>query len=275
MKAYITFHPKDRKTIRPCITGLHQYCQISDIVVIAPKEAQTIVKKLPVVFIDENKVVNGAHSNSVNHPRWGWYFQQILKLGIAWIEQSSYYLVVDADTVFLNPVSFFNTDGRPYYTQAWEFHEPYFEVFEHLLGFRPLRENSFIAHHMIFRTDYVREMCLAFKPLNPWWKNIAKLVKPQPPWNSNSQFSEYETYGHYIKTCHPEEMIIRQLRWRNSHELPSRRELDRLARDLDFCSFQDYLRDEHRLSRPWRLKLQRIKQTLLSLILRFLQYHHA
>lgn len=262
MVAYIPYHRKDRQTLQAVVRGVRDFGGTDDVVVVTASENRRDLYRAGARFLDEDKVIEGVDSGTLCHPRWGWYFQQLLKLGIAFRDAPEHYLVVDADTVFLNPVPFMTSEGRPYYTRASEFHPPYFWAFERLLGFSASREYSFVAHHMVFRSQYVREMCERFRPETPWWRNVVSLVQPQPPWNSLSQFSEYETYGYYLKACHPDELTLRDLRWRNSDRLPTGRLLTRLRRDLDYCSFQAYLREERRLSRPWRVWLSRLRRRL-------------
>ncbi len=265
MNAYITLHKKDAAVLPYCIQGLQACPEISHIAVLAGQDLAASCLGLGVRFLDEDDIVPGVRHDLFASPRWGWYFQQILKLGIAWIEEEVHYLVVDADTVFLHPVRFLSPDGIPLYTPAWEYHAPYFMSFARLLGFTPQRKASFIAHHMVFQCDLVREMCAAFRPHPVWWQNVVDCLEPSPPDYSKSQFSEYETYGHYVQTIHPGVLSQRTLRWRNVGEMPSRRRLERLARDYDFISFQEYLRVEQQLSRPWRVFLTNIKRRALQI----------
>jgi hypothetical protein len=232
--------------------------------VVASKGLAKACKKFGVLFLDENTVVDGVHNELIDHQRWGWYFQQILKLGIAWREDNSHYLVVDADTVFLRPLRFMSSHGRSFYDVSNEYHPPYFETFERLLGFAPIREHSFITHHMVFRCDKVRQMCSAFRPDPVWWKNIVDCLAPGLQNKSRSQFSEYETYGHWMQVVSPEDMAKRDLRWRNVADHPSARRIARYAREYDFVSFQEYLREERRLSQPWRVYLSGLKRKILD-----------
>jgi len=265
VKAYVPLHRKDLPVLPAVLQGLRANTGVKDVVVMAAKSLWPRVRRLGVSFVDEDQVVDGVRHDSVSHPRWGWYFQQIIKLGVAWMETEDYYLCLDADMVFLNPVEFFAPDGAPLLTEAWEMNPAYFDTFHRLLGFEADRQCSFIAHHMVFDGRRVREMCMAFRPHTPWWANIVDCVQPRPPWNSGSQFSEFETYGHYLKAVHPEEARTRRLRWRNVDVLPSRRVIRRLQKDYDMCGFQAYLREERRLSRPWRVWLARVKRAALRL----------
>ena len=74
----------------------------------------------------------------------GWYFQQLLKFAFAkskWAKE--YYLTWDADTIPLNPLSFFN-GNQPLFTKKIEYHEPYFITLNRILGVGKLVDFSFI-----------------------------------------------------------------------------------------------------------------------------------
>jgi hypothetical protein len=241
--AVIPFHSKDSNTINWCVQGIKNHLNVARILVVCNQESRSLVENTGAIFFDENKVIEGLTAESYPHKRWGWYYQQILKLGMAdWVE-TDHYLIVDADTVFLRNVPLISHSGKPLYATGKEFHKPYLDVFERLLGFRAKREFSFTVHHMIYNAHIVREMRERF-PEKPWYLKIIKYVEPQAPWFSGAQFSEYETYGHYIKALHPNEANIRPLRWTNiGGMLPTETILRKLARYFDFCSFHAYSRE--------------------------------
>jgi Family of unknown function (DUF6492) len=243
----IPFHSKDSHIFNWCIQGIKDHLDVARIVVVCNHENRLQVENAGAIFFDEDKVVEGLTARSFPQERWGWYFQQILKLGMAdWVE-TDHYLVVDADTVFLRDVSLFNHDGRPLYATGTEYHKPYFDIFERLLGFSANREYSFTVHHMVYNKHIVRAMRERF-PEKPWHLSIVRYIEPQAPWFSESQFNEQDTYGHYVKTLYPDQIYLRPLRWTNINARPTDYLLRRLAKKYDFCSFHEYLRrNENRL----------------------------
>lgn len=261
----IPFHQKDSKTITWCVQGIKNHLDVGRILVVCSKECRPLVESAGAIFFDENKVIEGLTVRSFPHKRWSWYFQQILKLGMAdWVE-TDYYLVVDADTVFLKKVNLFNGAGTPSYTTGNEYHKPYFDVFERLLGFHANREYSFTAHHMMYNKNIVREMREKF-PDKPWYINIVKYVEPQSPWFSNAQFNEQDTYGHYMKARHPGEFNIRPLKWTNVSLEPSQVLFSRLSKYYDYCSLHAYMRkNRFFLRRLWlrtKFELKMIKKEI-------------
>ncbi len=119
-----------------------------------------------VVLIDENEMIPGvtfAALKVIPLARFsqgpGWYFQQLLKFQFAFHKpEDDHYLIWDADTVPLRPLEFFDTQGRMLLTKAAEFHPPYFQTYENLLGRPAQREFSFIAQHMLVQKSVLREL---------------------------------------------------------------------------------------------------------------------
>ncbi len=142
----------------------------------------------------------------------GWYFQQFLKWGFAGTcDPSEGYLIWDADTILLRPLEFKDNDGRTLLTTSSEYHEPYFETYEALLGHRPHERISFISQHQWIEVNILRQLLDDISGMNGrnWpWEIMAKLRG-----DGTNLFSEYETYGHYCLTRHPEACALRQLPW--------------------------------------------------------------
>jgi hypothetical protein len=196
---------------------------------------------VPGVRLDELRRLPAPH-----FPRAaGWYFQQLLKLQFAFIEpDDDYYLIWDADTVPLRSMTFFDADGRMLLTRATEFHAPYFETYRRLLGEEPHREFSLIAQHMLVQKSLAREMLgrieLHVRGDGNWaWK----IMRSLPPTGDNL-FSEYETYGHYVKNHHPDRVQFVDRSWRREfcqntgQAVPSGKDLAALARQYDYVAFE-------------------------------------
>lgn len=252
----VPFHSKDRDLLPWCIRGIRDHLDVARILVVANRESRQEIERMGAVFVDEDSVVEGLTASFLPSRRWGWYFQQILKLGMADKVNTDYYLVVDADTLFTREVALFNNDSKPLYAIGSEFHKQYFDVIEQLLGFRANRECSFITNHMVFNQRIVKEMRSSFRGTGPWYMCIVKYVEPQAPLYSEAQFSEYETYGHYIKAVHPDELNVRPLRWRTADCLPTKGLLKKLASLYDFCTFHESRRKPDGVLRRFRSRLR-------------------
>ncbi|HTA16696.1 MAG TPA: DUF6492 family protein [bacterium] len=176
----------------------------------------------------------------------GWYFQQFLKLQFAFFEQEDdHYLIWDADTVPLRPMEFFNASGRMLLTTAEEFHAPYFSTYERILGAEPNRAFSFIAQHMLVQKSVAREMLAAIGAHVPGEDTWAwKIVRSLPEGQELNLFSEYETYGHYVKNRYPGRVECVRRPWTRGvlspfgQALPSEKALEKLGKSYDYAAFE-------------------------------------
>ncbi|HWQ45398.1 MAG TPA: hypothetical protein VN376_00945, partial [Longilinea sp.] len=101
----------------------------------------------------------------------------------------------------------------------------------------------FIAHHMVFSRKLVLEMLAQIDDDGKWYKKIIKAVQIDDSYENRSSFSEYETYGHYVKATHPEEINLRTLKWANVQFEPSIYTISRLASVFDYSCFHSYQLD--------------------------------
>ena len=173
----------------------------------------------------------------------GWYFQQFLKLSFSDVSNNDeHFLIWDADTVLLKPLHFFDSKGIPIYTRASEYHRPYFETFQALFDMDPEREFSFIAQHQVINKKYLADMLGEIESRNggkPWPWAIMENLKGA----GTNLFSEYETYGHYVKRNYPNSLVFRNLQWTRTGggamSLPPWQPVLRaLARNHDFAAFE-------------------------------------
>jgi hypothetical protein len=190
----------------------------------------------------------------------GWYFQQLLKLQFSFVDLADdYYLIWDADTVPLRPMRFFDDSGRMLLTKAKEHHTPYFETYRRLLGEDPGREFSFIAQHILVQKSVAREMMARIEAHVPGDGNWAwKIMRSLPPQGVNL-FSEYETYGHYVKNHYPDRVRFIERTWQRAMPglggcpIPTEAELQVASRSQDFAAYE-------RASPVWRRWARRLRE---------------
>jgi hypothetical protein len=215
------------------------------------------------VMIDEDKAIEGMTLEQLRRfpetgfPQGaGWYFQQFLKLSFAFTEtESDYYLIWDADTIPLRPLEFFDGQDRMLFTKSTEHHLPYFETYKNLFGQDPHYEFSFISQHAIVRKSLLREMVQAIEKHIPgdeiWpWKIMRHLGGNRP-----NRFSEYETWGSYVKNFHPGAAVYRDLPWsREGNRLlparPSAADLKKLGDAYAFVAFESAHKGLRRFLKP-------------------------
>jgi hypothetical protein len=203
-----------------------------------------------IIFKDDSLIVNGCitieesifpfsmdtvacHHGKLS--RNGWYLQQLIKLyaGISIPGILERYLVVDADTFFLKPTLFIEND-KCLYNYGMEYHLPYFTHMTRLNSqFTKQDRKSGICHHMMFETKFVREMMNMVESVHHdvFYNVFLKQVTDY----ANSGASEYELYFNYISQFHPNEIIIRTLKWKNTNMLDTHD-------DYDYVSYHWYMR---------------------------------
>jgi hypothetical protein len=171
----------------------------------------------------------------------GWYYQQFLKMHYSFVNPSEeYYLIWDSDTIPLRKMKLFTEDGKIIMTKADEFHKPYFETYYNLLGQQAQREFSMIAQHMMVNKSRMREMISQFADPNyPWPLTVLDKLTI----SGKNRFSEYETFGHYMKIKYPGEVIFVNRPWLRISEpggaaIPSNEKLLSLSENYDFVAFE-------------------------------------
>lgn len=207
-----------------------------------------------VIVLDENTLLDGLTFSSVASrlekfgykSKTGWYFQQFLKYAFALSPYASeYYLTWDSDTIPLRNIPFFS-NGKPLFTMKKEYNPSYFTTIKSLFNVDKLTDFSFIAEHMVFKTEIVKEMLSFIMSTNmegdTWMDkilNAGDYTMEYPP------FSEFETYGTYCYLKHPNFYDTRTLStlrcagYMRGRQIPEKM-LNELALDLDTASFEVY-----------------------------------
>ena len=206
------------KYIRKCMP------EAAHIYLITSKKNFKLLKKVKdedYSILDENELIDGltfqqtARCLSEAHitMRTGWYFQQFLKYGFSLSKYAKkYYLSWDADTLPLAHIDFFNEDNKPMFTMKTEYNPNYFKTIKKLLGIDKQTKGSFIAEHMLFSTDIVRELIEKISKSNVDGENwMQKIINACDASDPMPGFSEFETYGSYVLATHPDSYAMRHL----------------------------------------------------------------
>ncbi len=245
------------------------------IYVITQKENFPFFERLqasyPVVTVDENGLIPEVNLPSIaryientgqNPARAGWYFQQFLKMSACFLPNiTDHYLIWDADTIMLQPIQFLNEKHQILIKPSSEYHQPYFETYEKLLGKTRNVDFSFISEHFFIKSAYMKELIAAIEEHSSlkshWVWNIMNAVQPEHL--SGAGFSEYETYGNFVNTIHPETFVLRPLKTirygaRRFGPIPNRYDLYRLSLSYSYASFESW-DTEGRPLKIWAEKL--------------------
>lgn len=221
----------DLQTLLKNIPYLKENLPCKKIVVIGKEDLYDDIKNDPYLnFVNEDKLVEGLTFEKVknikktisnNGGRAGWYFQQFLKMAYANVCQDEYYLIWDADTIPIKPLSFFDANGIPYmdYRNYEPKDECYTETQLNLLPNQLLykkEHKSFIAEHMLINVKIMRELIDKLTNENSngkstFFENIMYSI-PRSKINL-SGFSEFECYAAYVLNTHNDSYKLRF--WRN------------------------------------------------------------
>lgn len=155
---------------------------------------------LPIVISDVKKIgyIVGPWD------RTGWIFQQLLKLNCDAISSQNNIYVLDADTILVSPQKF-EINGKSILLVSDEYHPPYFETFKKVMGFKASAPFSFVSHQMLFNAKRLKELRQTIEKNHPkkaWYQVILDNLDL----SEGSSFSEYETYGNWMKKIHPDEI---------------------------------------------------------------------
>ena len=126
-----------------------------------------------------------------------WYKQQILKLMlIDSSNQDEIVLIWDGDTIPLKPLNFLKNNTLGYYISN-EFHTPYHNAIEYLLGLKNPQSYSFVAQCFIARVYWIKLMIKSIESRHKcsYIDSIIKIANASKLQN----FSEYETMAAFIQ----------------------------------------------------------------------------
>ncbi len=142
--------------------------------------------------------------------RWGWYYQQLLKLYIFRIDViiNEYVLILDSDILLLKNLLLFENNIPLLFkrnTMDKKMHKPYYEFLKLIYpNINYDINDSGICHFMLFKKDQIEMLLneIEKKYDKPAWQALLDaVIKYIDVFGySDSIMSEYELYYHYIKS---------------------------------------------------------------------------
>ncbi len=262
---------KDLKTLELCISGIRENCaNVRRIIVVSQKQltdsAEWFDESLyPFTKREvETQLLEGANLRGKAlwdaRARVGWYYQKLLKLYASFVipDISSNVLVLDSDTIFLNPVQFLDSNAAGLYNPSAYVNPNYFVHAEKFLpSLAPMHARaSGICYHMLFQRALLEDLFTHVESSHgqPLWQVFCHHI--DSPHLAFSGASEYELYFHFAfsKTS---QIRLRYLRWANDNSLDNLETFK--AKGYHFVSCHSYLRGEqeefvHEERNPYRDK---------------------
>lgn len=244
--------------LRDSIPYLKRNLSPKNIVIISSTDSQEFIEELnfeSVIFLDEDKIYPGMTIERIKkiikdrtgfEKRAGWYFQQFLKMAYSKICPDNEYLIWDADTIPLNPISF-KEDGRLKFTMEWRYGKDYFITLKKLLGYTKNTKESFVAEHMIVETAIMSHLISEIEEQNvPGERFYEKILySVQKDALPKVGFSEFETYGTFVMVHYPERYVLSRIRTLRNGVMflgkrPDASLLHWVARIYDTVSFESW-----------------------------------
>ena len=245
---------KDRPILDLCIAGIKNNCpQIRRVIVVSSEkltdQAEWFDEKL-YPFSKEDLALNLCHGDAkkasafLKEKRFvGWYLQQLLKLYAPFVIPgiSSNVLVLDSDTVFLNPVDFLNKNQAAKFNPGTEYVRSYFGHAKKLLpGFEKIHSKySGISHHMLLQRPVLEDLFKRVKEIHhkEFWQAFCLCVDKQ--YLKSQGASEFEIYFNFFLSK-SSQSTIRKLRWKN---VSSIHHLERYKKlNYHYVSCHDWMR---------------------------------
>lgn len=220
----IPCHPKDAEILPYALRSLRKNCKdVGTIYVIssekpchAPDIEYTWVPEsaFPFTWVDVFEIIEISG-------RTGWYLQQLFKLYApqAIPMLSSSFLAWDADCILCKPTAFRTADGVLLFDLGYQYHPPYFQHAERVLGRDQFRrmfptesEISGITDHMVFSNVILTDLLSRISARAggvPAWRALLDAIDDDN--KRTSGMSEFELYFHFTFQHYPDAYYIRPL----------------------------------------------------------------
>lgn len=216
---FIPYHIKDRHALPHAVRSAfrHLVPRPAHVVCVGaelPADSAQAVRAAGGELLDERLVAEVPHRSvmpeiTVNgQVRTGWYYQQFLKWAFRRLATTPAYVVLDADSLLVGPLVLWQ-DGRYVLDRSDQQHVPYFDVFEQLLGWRPVPGESFIINYQIIDVALLDTLIAEIETRaagQPWHERILAVIDR----TEVSGFSEFETYGYWLSQHQPTAFIARR-----------------------------------------------------------------
>lgn len=207
----------------------------------------------------ENEFQPEEKSKEENHREFGWWFQQMIKLGASTQikDISKKYVVWDADLIPLEKWELAikndndNNDNNEnntidYYVALLQEQskndfnkEEYNKCILYLLGLeceKPIKEGTFVTHHMVFDTEYVKEMIQFIqmkKEISEKWPLYFISLS-----SKFYRFSEYLLYSTFMMEFYKDEFFYHPYEKYGKHGIRFREPREIIQKIKDRYSFK-------------------------------------
>jgi hypothetical protein len=205
---------KDLATLPLVIDSLRAFLKhpLGNIYIVSPVSARDTAifcRHNDCVFVDETKIApvekREIHHRPKGRDRSGWIYQQLIKLNANSLVKTPFFLVWDADTALTKPQAYLHRD-KFVINHSDEYHQAYYEIYQRVTHEEARSKVSFITHQMIWSKEILEELKQKLEAENQieWYRAIIDNLDN----NRKSSFSEYELYGNFLNSYHPNSFIL-------------------------------------------------------------------
>lgn len=206
---------KDLEMLKICVS--YARCNlmhpIKNIYIVAAPTEKTIAcaQELGAIFVDETTVLPIQIKDIFYFPaecngcdRRGWLFQQFLKLSADEICESEHVLVIDTDTLLVRPQIYLYGE-RTIFHCSEEYHMPYRNVYQKLIGESAKGPFSFVSHTTLFEKSKLKHFKrhIEERHQRPWFQAIMDLMDK----DEGSAHAENESYPQFVISRYPNSFI--------------------------------------------------------------------
>jgi hypothetical protein len=208
----------DLKNILLCIQGLKRNLIFNKLYVIT-NQPDLVPIDDQVVAIHEKELISSKTIDRLRNidlpffpKRFGWYLQQFLKMEFS---RSKFckkdYLIWDADTILLQPISFKKGNRVIFSKGSEKLNYHYIHNFKRLLKLEPIFNNSMISQHLFVDKNVMVELMETTE--NNFNIDFVSAVMNNLEGDTPSLFSEYETYCNFYANKYPDKYFLVERNW--------------------------------------------------------------
>ena len=243
----IPCHPKDSDNLSQCLKSLRNLSNVGKIYVVSPIKIDLDV---PCEYTHvSDRLFDHLFTIDLIKQRWqnefpefarrsSWIYQQLIKLFCyKVINLTESFIFLDSDTMILKDLKL--DTNKFQYCIPQENHIEYKKSYKYMTGLEAV-DFSFIAHFMMFKTDYLNEIVNHVEDLHK--KPFFDVMLDSLNYQNMSPFAEQELYGNWVYAKHNEICESIQLKAKDLDHIPNDDQIRVLSMDFDLVSSHAWIR---------------------------------
>jgi hypothetical protein len=157
-----------------------------------------------IITVKDEDALPGCDREEIKY-RKNWCFAQFIAL-FQDITEQDYYLDIQSDNFFLNPIDLFDKDGKPNFfmsPQHSHYCEAYFKFTEHMFDLEKVADDSFIVEFMMYNKKITKELLNKYgNDHKIFFKEACKITTKE------CCISDQDSYANWCLKHHPEKYNV-------------------------------------------------------------------